>query len=94
MDNPWLLAIAAIGFVGLIVAAFTLPKRWRRRQRERARAECPELRPQVEQQFFAAASSSGKPRGLRWKEIQFQEGQSFAIDRVSGALYALVGATI
>jgi hypothetical protein len=80
--------------VAIAVAAFILPKRMRRRRRLRARAEFPELRPSVEQQFFQAASSSGKPRGLRWKEIRFHEGQSFAIDRVSGALYALVGATI
>ena len=94
MDNPWLITLAAIGLAALAVAAFLVPKRLRNRRRERAREEFPELRPDVEQQFFAAASTSGKPRGLRWKEIRFHEGQAFAVDRVSGALYALVGATI
>ena len=94
MDDPWLIALAALGLAALVVAAFIVPKRIRQRRRRRARAEFPELRPDVERQFFAAASASGKPRGLRWKEIRFHEGQSFAVDRVSGALYALVGATV
>ena len=48
----------------------------------------------LEQQFFQAASQSGKPRGLRWKECQFHGDSIFARDRANGELYALAGVTI
>ncbi len=45
-------------------------------------------------QFFQAASASGKPRGLRWKAIDWEESIEFARERGSGQLVALVGITI
>jgi hypothetical protein len=51
-------------------------------------------RGELERDFFAAASASGKPRGLRWKSIGWQPGVAFARERKSGRLAALVGVTV
>jgi hypothetical protein len=51
-------------------------------------------RPQLEAQFFQAASASGKPRGLRWKAVEWEPGALLARDRDSGRLATLVGVTI
>jgi hypothetical protein len=44
--------------------------------------------------FFAAAASSGKPRGLRWRECQWSELIEWVRDKQTGQLLALVGVTI
>lgn len=61
---------------------------------ERARRLFPQQRERLELQFFQAAVASGKPRGLRWKAIDWEPGVEFARERESGLLAALVGATI
>jgi hypothetical protein len=43
---------------------------------------------------LAAASATGKPRGLAWKQCDLQDGLLLARDRATGELLALVGATI
>jgi hypothetical protein len=48
----------------------------------------------LESAFFKAASASGKPRGLAWKECAFQPGALLARDRANGDLIGLVGVTI
>jgi len=40
------------------------------------------------------ALQSGKPRGLRWEDCDFEGDVSFARDRKTGGLRALVGVTI
>jgi hypothetical protein len=61
---------------------------------ERARRLFQQQRERLELQFFQAAAASGKPRGLRWKAIDWEPGVEFARERNSGMLAALVGATI
>jgi hypothetical protein len=51
-------------------------------------------RAKLESEFFAAASSSGKPRGLAWKQCAFQNGVVLARDRANGELVGLVGVTV
>jgi hypothetical protein len=51
-------------------------------------------RGELERAFFAAVVASGKPRGLRWKAIEWQPGAEFARERQTGRLAALVGITI
>ena len=63
-------------------------------QYERARRLFQHQRERLELQFFQAASASGKPRGLRWKAIDWESGVEFARERDSGRLTALVGVTI
>jgi hypothetical protein len=48
----------------------------------------------LEAKFFTAASRSGKPRGLRWKECDWDSSVAFARERTTGNLAALVGVTI
>ncbi|HEX6961418.1 MAG TPA: hypothetical protein VF175_06090 [Lacipirellula sp.] len=44
-------------------------------------------------EFLAAATATGKPRGLRWKAVELAGPPTFAADP-RGSLYALVAATI
>ena len=44
--------------------------------------------------FFDVAAASGKPRGLRWKECQWNELVEWVREKVNGRLHALVGVTI
>ena len=61
---------------------------------EHARRVFQQQRERLELQFFQAAAASGKPRGLRWKAIDWESGAEFARERASGQLAALVGVTI
>jgi hypothetical protein len=61
---------------------------------ERARRLFQQQREHLELLFFQAASASGKPRGLRWKAIDWEPGAEFARERDTGRLAALVGVTI
>ena len=51
-------------------------------------------REHLEAAFFQAAATSGKPRGLRWKDCEWGEAVEFARDRQAGQLVALVSVTI
>jgi hypothetical protein len=51
-------------------------------------------RPKLEPEFFEAAAASGKPRGLRWKGLEWEPGAVFARERATGRLAALVGVTV
>ena len=59
-----------------------------------AREQFARRRPHLQDDFFAAASASGKPRGLRWKALEWEPGVAFARERSSGDLAALVGVVI
>jgi hypothetical protein len=48
----------------------------------------------LERQFFEAAAACGKPRGLRWKAVEWGPSVAFARERATGQLAALVGITI
>ncbi|HWG41779.1 MAG TPA: hypothetical protein VN688_03265 [Gemmataceae bacterium] len=61
---------------------------------ERARRLFSQQREHLELQFFQSATASGKPRGLRWKAIDWESGVEFARELESGRLAALVGVTI
>jgi len=79
-------ALAVLAWAGLRVG--------RRRRLATARRDFLARRTDYEQKFFAAASASGKPRGLRWKECRFHDGAQFARDRSTGEQVVLVGVTI
>jgi hypothetical protein len=51
-------------------------------------------REMLEARFLTLASQSGKPRGLTWADCDFEDEVSFARDRQSRQLRALVGVTI
>jgi hypothetical protein len=85
--------VAALVILGVVIWLTIRPKlfaRWVRR----AGSEFARNRKSLESRFFAAASTSGKPRGLRWKQCAFQDGVVLARDRANGELVALVAVTI
>ena len=51
-------------------------------------------REHLEAAFFTAAATSGKPRGLRWKNCEWESEVAFARERETGRLTALVAVTI
>jgi len=63
-------------------------------QMESARALLERERARLQTQFFAVASTSGKPRGLRWKQCQWNELIEWVRDKQSGQIHVLVGVTI
>jgi hypothetical protein len=92
---PWI--IVAVAVAALTIAALT----WRRLrsfgrqvQVERARELFKLQRELLEAQFLTAAAGTGKPRGLRWVECQWEDGVEFVRDRHSGQIAAFVGVTI
>ena len=84
--------------VALALVAGWLWRRWRAAQqqalRQRAQRQFVEERPTLEATFLRAAANTGKPRGLSWEKCELAGDHLFAVDRASGELYALVGATI
>jgi hypothetical protein len=51
-------------------------------------------RAELQAAFFAAALASGKPRGLRWKDCQWNDLIEWIRDKKSAQLLVLVGVTI
>lgn len=88
----WLivLAIALVAWLGWTAVR---PKLFARRVR-RVEREFAIDRKALESKFFQAASLSGKPRGLAWKQCAFQDGVLLGRDRANGEIVGLVGVTI
>jgi hypothetical protein len=82
----------------VVIAAVFAYGAWRRERQRRsialAEAEFARLRTQLQEDFRAAANVSGKPRGLRWKSVEFQDRLLLARDKANGELVGLVLATI
>ncbi len=92
----WLIVVLIAAACVLIIAAV-----WRPLQRfgrevhtERARELFKLQRERLETLFFQAASQSGKPRGLRWKDCAWDDSVRFARDRKTNEIVALIGVTI
>ncbi len=95
MKNVWTIAIVG---TALALAAGFAWRRWRMAQqaaaRTLARLDFPDQSESLGVLFCKAAEASGKPRGLHWKACELHDDALFAIDRVNGELFAMVGATI
>lgn len=61
---------------------------------EEARRTFHQRREWLEARFVSLASHSGRPRGLRWAECDFEDTVAFARERRTGRLRALVGVSI
>ncbi len=59
-----------------------------------ARQAFDQQRAELHAQFFAAAAASGKPRGLRWKDCQWDDALAAICERSTGQLLALAGVVI
>ena len=91
--GQWI-GIAVVVLFILAVPVRLLLKVWTIQHRRRARKRFREQRERLEARFFDLAAASGKPRGLRWTDIDFEDAVCFARDRDRGHLLALVAATI
>ncbi len=80
----------------LIVGCATFASRIYSRKQSLSKArETFQLRREwLEADFQSTASTSGKPRGLSWVNCEFEDGVTFARDRVNHQLRAFVGVTI
>jgi hypothetical protein len=92
MLNVWVLVL-----FGLLVVCALLVFFYRQGLRfggKAAREEFFRERDALHQRFFELASASGKPKGLRWKECQWEDWVEFVRHRKTGELAALVSLTI
>jgi hypothetical protein len=91
----WLLPIAIIlGLVILLIFWHPLRSLGKGIQHERARELFVLQRERLEAQFVTAAAATGKPRGLRWKDCDFEAEIELAREIKTGQLVALVPVTI
>jgi hypothetical protein len=89
--------MALVG-AALAIIAYLGWRRWNAAQadnkRQAAMTSFAGRRPELAREFLAAANATGLPRGLRWTACDLGQDQRFAVDRVSGELFALVAATV
>ncbi len=91
----WIIALlVAAGVVGLAVAWRPLRAIFHEIHAERARELFALQRERLEAKFLDMASATGKPRGLRWKDCEWEDAVQYARERISRQLAALVSVTI
>jgi len=88
------LVVAAALALGALLGWRPLRRFGRQVHIERARESFRLHREGLEAKFIQAAQASGKPRGLNWKDCQFEQSIEFVRDKKTGDIAALVGVTI
>jgi len=89
----WLLLVPLAGV--LTLAGVRLARTFGTRvAAERARELFKLQRERLEMIFLTAAAATGKPRGLIWKDCQWDDPVEFVRDLQSKQIHALVGVTI
>lgn len=91
----WILGGLGLAVLVLIVVAWRPVRSAMREIRtERARELFHLQRERLEAKFFDLARATGKPRGLRWADADWDDGVKFVRDRQSGDMVALVGISV
>lgn len=93
----WIVGIAVIAIFVVALFRFVFRPMVTSRKRllaERAMQQFRLQREQLEAKFFDLAAASGKPRGLRWLDCEWQRDVSFARACDTGLLTAFVGVNI
>ena len=91
----WLIPLLVIAILALVIVIWRpLRSFGKEMQIERARELFKLQRERLEAQFLKAAAATGKPRGLRWKDCQWDDAVEFVRERSSGQIAALVAVTI
>jgi hypothetical protein len=98
MDPQWwwiIGAFAAVAAISLALLWRPMRKAWRADDLEPAQRAFRIQRERLEHRFFEIAAASGKPRGLRWADCDFDNDVTYARSRTRrGELQAFVGVTI
>jgi hypothetical protein len=89
----WLLLIAMANILGLVYYFWRVGRRYAG-DLDAARARFFEQKRSLQEAFFLATSTAGKPRGLRWKECQWDNQIEWLRDKHTRQLWALAGVTI
>jgi hypothetical protein len=87
-------ALVAVAIVVGVLLWRPLRAAWKRAEFDRARRDFRGQRERLEAKFFQLAAASGRPRGLRWTDCEFDDEVTYARDRATGKLQALVAVTI
>jgi hypothetical protein len=91
----WILSGLAIAIVVFVALGWRpISTVLREIRTERARELFHLQRERLEAKFMDIAGKSGKPRGLRWLDADWEDSVRFVRDRQSGDLAALVGITV
>ena len=86
--------VVVASLVALAITVVNLRKRARRLNTAKASRMFHERREWLEAEFLTKGSQSGSPRGLVWNDCEFDDDVSFARDRRSGVMTALVAVAI
>lgn len=92
-----MLAVVAVVFLGMLgLVAVLRPVRLARQAERLARLQRDfrRQREQLEAKFIERAAASGKPRGLRWVDVMFDDAVVYARDRKTRGLKALVAVEV
>src|SRR6516225_8567236 len=91
----WLIPLLVIAILALVIVIWSpLRSFGKEMQIERARELFKLQRERLEAQFLTAAAASGKPRGLRWKDCQWDDSVEFVREKATRQIHALLGVTI
>lgn len=101
MFETWLSAVLWVTPILFVLVGLGVALAWRPYQRARrntlwarARRDFHRQREQLEAKFVKLAAGSGKPRGLRWIDCDFENDVTYARDRGTHQLSAFVAVTI
>ena len=97
MTALWVVVTVGLaGLSALVVAIILRPIRMAREAERLARAQRDfhRQREQLEAKFIDKAAATGKPRGLRWTDVSFDDAIVYARDRRTGMLKALVAVEV
>src|SRR3954470_794729 len=96
--SPLEWTIAAVAVLAVVVLGVVLAKRkallTRQHQLAEAQVQFQGMREQLEAKFLQRAGLSGRPRGLRWADCEFESDVAYARDRQTGQLSAFVAVSI
>jgi hypothetical protein len=79
--GQWIGGASAIALVAVLLAWRPLRRLTREMIAARARESFRLQRERLEAMFFDAASATGKPRGLRWKQCTFEASMDLVRER-------------
>jgi hypothetical protein len=82
--------VAAVATVAVVLAIRPIQAARQAERLARAQRDFHRQREPLEAKFIEQAAASGKPRGLRWLDVDFEDDVVYARDRRSGRLKALV----